>query len=103
MVHYMGGIIIRPIEVEDGVKFWSKGYCEFLEDHFTLWYRNSKALKKLVLQQSTIPPGLHLCLLFKDLVTKNLRSKMPSLNLNFIRNLKAILKKKFHHSGKHYS
>ncbi len=36
-VHYLGRIIrveiSEPIKVQDGVKFQSKGFCEFLEDH----------------------------------------------------------------------
>ena len=49
--------IIGPIMVEDGVKFRSKGYCEFPEDHFMLWYRNlnSEVHKKLVFQQGNTP------------------------------------------------
>ena len=60
-VHYLGGIIreeiIGPIKVEDGVKFQSKGYCEFLEDHFMIWYRNlnSEVQKKLVFQHDNAP------------------------------------------------
>ena len=58
--HYLGGIIgeeiIGPNKVENGVKFKSKGYSEFLKDHFMPLYRNPNSkVKKLELQQDNAP------------------------------------------------